>query len=65
MQAFALFDDNGNGFISLRSLRRVAQELGETIPDDELQAMIDEFDTDGDGRIDVNDFKSIMRNGDD
>ena len=29
--------------------RRVARELGEDMSDEELRAMIDEFDTDGDG----------------
>lgn len=37
------------GKISLRNLRRVARELGETMSDDELRAMIDEFDTSGSG----------------
>lgn len=37
------------GRISLKNLRRVARELGENLTDDELQAMIDEFDKDQDG----------------
>lgn len=48
-KAFKLFDEDGTGRVSLRNLRHIAMELGENIDDDELRAMIDEFDLDGDG----------------
>ena len=59
-KAFALFDDDHTGKISIKNLRRVARELGETMTDDELQAMIDEFDTDKDGQISEAEFIAIM-----
>jgi len=60
-KAFKLFDDDTTGRISLKNLRRLARELGETVPDDELAAMIDEFDKDGDGEISEAEFYNIMK----
>ena len=61
LKAFKLFDEDNTGKISLRNLRRVARELGENLSDDELQAMIDEFDKDGDGEINEQEFLNIMK----
>ncbi|XP_040396086.1 centrin-3 isoform X8 [Cygnus olor] len=60
LKAFKLFDDDDSGKISLRNLRRVARELGENMSDEELRAMIEEFDKDGDGEINQEEFIAIM-----
>jgi centrin-3 len=51
-----LFDDDHTGRINLRNMKRVARELGENLSEDELQAMIDEFDRDQDGEISSDEF---------
>lgn len=59
LRAFELFDEGGKGKIDLQDLRRVARELGEGLAEEELKAMIDEFDLDGDGAINVEEFLGI------
>jgi len=60
-KAFRLFDEEGKGTISVRNLRRICRELGESLSDDELRAMVDEFDRDEDGEISEEEFFAIMR----
>ncbi|BFZ56578.1 Calcium-binding component of the spindle pole body (SPB) half-bridge [Savitreella phatthalungensis] len=60
-RAFALFDEEGSGRISLENLKRVARDLNEHVDEAELAAMIDEFDLDGDGEISLEEFTQIMR----
>jgi hypothetical protein len=52
-----------SGVITVRNLRRIAKDLGEDVDDDELIAMIDEFDQNGDGVIDEKEFLAIMSKG--
>lgn len=60
-KAFQLFDDDHSGKITLKNMKRVARELGENLSEEELQAMIDEFDRDQDGEISSDEFMYIMR----
>ncbi|KAJ2006806.1 Calcium-binding component of the spindle pole body (SPB) half-bridge [Coemansia thaxteri] len=62
-KAFKLIDENGTGGITVANLRRIARELGENIADEEIQAMIEEFDLDNDGSINEEEFIRIMVNG--
>lgn len=42
-------------------ISNISRELGENLADDELQAMIDEFDRDQDGEINQAEFMYIMK----
>ena len=59
-KVFNLFDDDQSGKISLRNLKRVAKELGETMTDAELLEMIERADNDQDGEINFEEFYAIM-----
>ncbi|KAG5295021.1 cell division control protein Cdc31 [Histoplasma ohiense] len=60
LRAFELFDEGGKGFIDLEDLRRVARELGETgLEEEELRAMIEEFDLEGVGGVTREGFVGI------
>lgn len=60
-KVFQLFDEDGFGKISFRNLKRIAQELGESLTDEELTEMIEEADRDGDGLINPDEFYRVMR----
>ena len=61
VKVFKLFDDDNTGKITLRNIRRVSQELGETIDDDELMDMLMQADRDGDGELDMDEFYRIVK----
>jgi centrin-3 len=62
LRAFDLFDTEGKGMISLDDLRRVARELGEGLEEEELAAMIEEFDLEGKGGVGREEFIGICMN---
>jgi Ca2+-binding EF-hand superfamily protein len=59
LRAFALFDADNKGRIELADLRRVARDLGEGIPEEEMAAMIEEFDVLGEGGVNAEEFVGI------
>merc|ERR1719384_379247 len=59
-KVFRLFDDDLTGTISIRNLQRVARELGERVPVEELEEMISRADSDADGEVSFEDFYVLM-----
>jgi len=59
-EAFRLFDRDGNGNITIQELETVMRSLGQTPSKEELDVMIKEVDSDGNGEIDFNEFLDMM-----
>ena len=60
IEAFKVFDRDGNGFISAAELRHVMTNLGEKLTDEEVDEMIREADVDGDGQINYEELVKMM-----
>ncbi|KAJ2715261.1 hypothetical protein H4R19_001301 [Coemansia spiralis] len=58
--AFNLFDEDGSGTITKAELSKLLQSLDHNPTDQELQDMINEVDTDGNGEIDFDEFVGMM-----
>lgn len=59
-RVFFFFDDDKTGKISLRNLKRVVHELGETLTDAELLEMVERADLNQDGEVDADEFYTMM-----
>lgn len=59
-EAFRVFDQDQNGFISATELRHVMTNLGEKLSDEEIGEMIREADVDSDGNINYDEFVKVM-----
>ena len=60
-KAFMLLCEDNQERITLKSLKKTADELGETMTKEELEEMIREADYDCDGEIGEDDFIKIMK----
>ncbi|XP_019175937.1 PREDICTED: calcium-dependent protein kinase 11-like [Ipomoea nil] len=59
--AFAYFDKDGSGYITIDELQQACADFG--LVDSSLEETIREIDTDHDGRIDYGEFATMMRKG--
>ncbi|XP_020165589.1 probable calcium-binding protein CML17 [Aegilops tauschii subsp. strangulata] len=57
---FEIFDRDGNGFITAAELAHSMAKLGHALTAKELTGMIEEADTDGDGRINFREFSRAI-----
>ncbi|XP_032281570.1 calmodulin-alpha [Halichoerus grypus] len=59
-EVFRAFDLDGNGRISVDELKQAMAKLGQTLSQEDLDAMIQEADTDEDGQVDYKEFLRIL-----
>ncbi|CAN1256599.1 Probable calcium-binding protein CML17 [Linum perenne] len=59
-QLFRMFDRDGNGYITAAELAHSMAKLGHALTVEELNGMITEADTDGDGRISFSEFSRAI-----
>lgn len=59
-QAFDLFDLDANGYITPRELKHILGNKDQEIKDEEWEKLIEDFDKNGDGMINFDEFKRMM-----
>ena len=62
IEAFKVFDRDGNGLISADELLNVMTSLGENATMEEIEELIKESDYDGDGFINYEEFVKLILN---
>lgn len=60
IEAFKVFDRDGNGLISSGELKHIMTNLGEKMTDEEIEMMIEYADQDKDGAVNYQDFVKMM-----
>ena len=60
-QKFLQFDDDQDGAIDIRELRNVIESLGQTPTEEELQALLDELDSDKTNLLEFPEFLILMQ----
>ena len=63
LEAFKVFDKDGDGTITAKEIVSVMQRLGEDIDLQTAKLMIQSVDLDGNGSIDADEFRNMMRDG--
>ena len=60
LEAFKIFDKNNDGLITQDELKQLLNNIGQNPSDSEIQDMINEIDIDGDGKINFDNFITLM-----
>merc|ERR1712167_31440 len=60
--AFMLFDDDQTGLVSFKNIKRF---LSEDMSDEGIQELVDEGDRDGDGELNMDEWKGLLNSNQD
>ena len=60
INAFRVFDKEGNGLISSEELKHIMMTIGDKMTEEEAQEMVTEADIDEDGMINYEEFVTMM-----
>jgi len=61
-QVFVEIDTNQNGFLDPEEIRDLMHKAQVEITDEDLETIIRSADTNGDGKIDIQEFKRLLAN---
>lgn len=59
-RVFRLFDTDDSGFISLENIQKVSQEVGDNLSPEELTDILARCDIDKNGKLNFDDFYSVI-----
>lgn len=61
-EVFRLYDPTGTGFMDSLALRSILQRMGHrNITDEDINVLIETLDSDGDGKIGLDDFRKMLK----
>jgi Ca2+-binding EF-hand superfamily protein len=59
-QVFHLFDEEGKGGIGIQDIRKVVDQFGEPLSDDDIEDMVNRADLDKDGLVNQQEFMAML-----
>ena len=60
-EAFYMYDMNNDGYITKEEFRTTMKTLGENLTEEEVDAMMSQADTNGDGKISMEEFIHLLQ----